>query len=288
MQKPEFDTIQLPDGYQAHARWWRSGPSRGAVLYLHGIQSHGGWYEMSGGRLADEGLTVLMPDRRGSGLNQADRGHFESVEQCRSDTQATLDHLLDETGHDQAHVVGVSWGGKQAVALAADQPDRVRSLTLIAPGLFPVIDLNTSEKFQVAMAMVNDRHRYFDIPLNDPSFFTANPDWIRFVENDPLMLRQVSASFLLVTRRLDRVVKRFDRSGFSGTIHLMLAGHDRIIHNDRTRAWVRDLPLDDVCVTEYPEAHHTLEFETAPEPFLADQVHWISARCSAPAEARVG
>ena len=38
-------TIRLPDGYQAYARYWAPADCRGGVLYVHGIQSHAGWYE---------------------------------------------------------------------------------------------------------------------------------------------------------------------------------------------------------------------------------------------------
>ena len=66
---PAFEelTIRLPDGYRAYARLWKANPSRAAVLFLHGIQSHAGWYDLSASRLAQAGFTVLQPDRRGSG-----------------------------------------------------------------------------------------------------------------------------------------------------------------------------------------------------------------------------
>jgi alpha-beta hydrolase superfamily lysophospholipase len=249
------------------------------VLYFHGIQSHGGWSEESGHHLAAAGFTVLMPDRRGSGLNQASRGHASSLRQCIDDAGDALGTLLAMSGQAAAHVVGVSWGGKAAVCLAAQEPARVASLSLVAPGLFPRVDLTAAEKFRVAMSLINHPDQMFDIPLNDPRFFTANPERIRQIEADPLMLRQVSASFLLATRRMDRVVQRFVRSAWRGPVHLMLAGHDPIIHNDRTRAWLRELRSEDLRITEYPDGHHTLEFEPDPEPFLDDLVSWITERC---------
>ncbi len=77
---PEFEetSFPLPDGYGAYARYWPVRDPAGAVLYLHGIQSHCGWYEESARRLQQAGFVVLQPDRRGSGRNQTDRGHAES------------------------------------------------------------------------------------------------------------------------------------------------------------------------------------------------------------------
>ncbi|MFH1418568.1 MAG: alpha/beta fold hydrolase [Planctomycetota bacterium] len=274
---PTLDNIDLSDGYPAYVRWWRPVEPRGAVLYFHGIQSHGGWYEQSGSLLAEQGLTVLMPDRRGSGLNTEHRGHAESAGQCVADAADALDALLNETGRADAHVVGVSWGGKLAVALADAAREKVRSLTLVAPGIHPKLDLSTADKFRVAVAMINDRSRMFEIPLNAARFFTANPKRIKYVEADDLKLLRLTASFLLASRRLDRTVRRFGGSTWQGPIHLFLAGRDKIIDNDKTREWLRGLPLADRRITEYPEAEHTIEFEPDPSGFFNDLASWIVA-----------
>ncbi len=279
MLQPCMETMTYSDGYRANVRWWRPPDPRGAVLYFHGIQSHGGWYEASGSRLAEAGLTVLMPDRRGSGLNHESRGHSPSVTRSIDDAKECLDTLLDRSGQAAAHLVGISWGGKLCVALASTEPKRVRSITLIAPGLFPRVDLSTAEKFRVGISLIADREKLYDIPLNDPRMFTANPARVAFVENDSIKLTQVSASFLVGSRRLDRYTARFAQSGYRGAIHLMLAGQDRIIDSDRTGDWLRELPNEDRQITLYREAHHTIEFEPDPSQFQTDLVNWIIERC---------
>ena len=58
MRRPDLppapNSWTLSDGYVLQGRVWRpaSGAARCAVLYLHGIQSHGAWFEWSAGRLA--------------------------------------------------------------------------------------------------------------------------------------------------------------------------------------------------------------------------------------------
>lgn len=279
MTGPRIESLELPDGHAVHVRGWRPPASRGAVLCFHGIQSHGGWYEGSAARLADAGLTVLLPDRRGSGLNGPPRGHFDSIRQCIDDTRGLLERLLAETGRDAAHLVGISWGGRQAVLAARRWPQRVRSLTLVAPGLFPRVDLTMTEKFRVAMSLVNARERCFDIPLCDARLFTANPERIRFVENDALKLSRVTAGFLLASRRLDREIRALPDSDWRGPVHLFLAGRDRIIDNEPTRRWLRTLPSEDRQITEYPDACHTIEFEPDPREFFEDLTRWIAERC---------
>ena len=278
MVPPEISSIRLDDGYEAAARWWLPASPRGVVVYFHGIQSHGGWYQRSGQALADAGLAVLMPDRRGSGLNQVQRGHSDSAEHCIADAAAAVNAAIERTGATKVHVVGVSWGGKLSVALADKAGERVATLSLIAPGLFPRVDLATVDKFRVALSLIHERDKLYDIPLNLPVMFTDNPERREFVAGDALKLQQVSASFLLATRRLDRVVRGFTHSAWRGGLHLILAGHDRIIDNDRSRAWFRGLPLADKTLTDYPDAAHTVEFETDPAFFFNDLTAWILAR----------
>lgn len=267
-------SLTLSDGYEAYARYWSPKHPAGAVLYLHGIQSHCGWYEASARRLRDAGYAVLQPDRRGSGRNARDRGHAASPEQLLSDVSAARDALRMRSGKDGYHLLGVSWGGKLAVAAYVADGAGVQGLTLVTPGLFPLVGVTPAEKFRIGVAMVTDPCRRFDIPLNDAELFTAHRPKQRFIDADPLTLRQATAAFYLASRRLDRTCARLG-SHSPAPVHLLLAGQERIIDNARTEAFIRDLNWPGTRVTRYDAARHSLEFEADPEPFLRDVVTWI-------------
>lgn len=270
-------TIPLPDGYPAYARIWTpAGACRGGVLHLHGIQSHCGWYEGSARTLCEAGFAVLQPDRRGSGRNPASRGHAESPQQLIDDTLACLDWLGERCGRDRLHVVGISWGGKLAAALHVQQPDRTHSLVLVTPGLFPVIDVPASEKFRIGWAMVSHPDRRFDIPLNDPELFTADPKWIAFLREDPLQLHQASAAFFLASRRLDKLARRLPSSP-AVPLHVMLAGQERIVDNEATRRFVRDMAgWPQRMITLYDASRHTLEMGPDRDHYFGDLTRWLN------------
>lgn len=269
--------LRYSDGYEAFARLWLPEAPRGAVLYLHGIQSHGQWFERSARRLAEAGYAVLLPDRRGSGRNEIDRGHATSVRRWLRDCVEALDELHVRTGHNRFHVVGVSWGGKLAVGLYRYAPDRVAGLTLIAPGLFPQVDLPLGQKVRVGLSALAGGRALFDIPLNEAELFTSTPQWQAFIDADRLRLRKVTAGFLLASRRLDRYVAGIAGQRFGRPLMVFLAGRDRIIFNERTKAFIRRLRWPTRRITEYERASHTLEFEAEPEPFLIDLVNWVQS-----------
>ncbi len=309
MVEMESIRIRYADLYEAHARLWHPRETRGAVLYLHGIQSHGLWFETSAQRLAEAGYAVLLPDRRGSGRNEIERGHTPSAWRLLRDAAEGMDELHIRTRLSRFHVVGVSWGGKLALALYRYLPARVTSLALIAPGLFPKVDIPLAQKIRVGWSAITNRHAAFDIPLNDPEMFTANPARQAFIRNDPLALRTVTAAFLLASRKLDRyarqgqqptaggregspkedteTLKRPDADSLKAGSHaegvtcggcplrVFLGGQDRIIRNARTKEFVRELHWPQREIIEYPEAHHTLEFEVRPDQFFDDLVNFI-------------
>jgi len=270
-------SIVYSDHYEAYARLWLPETPRGAVVYLHGIQSHGQWFEGSARSLADAGYAVLLPDRRGSGRNRADRGHTPSAKRWFRDVAECFNELHVRTGFDRLHLVGVSWGGKLALAMGYYLPERLQSVTLVAPGLFPKVDLTVGQKIKAGWSRLFAPRRLFEIPLREPALFTAHPERQAFIREDPLALREVTASFLLASRRLDGYIRRHAGTRRDIPLKLFLAGRDRIIDNARTRRFVRSLPWQRCEITEYPDAHHTLDFEPDPSLFHADLRAWLDS-----------
>jgi alpha-beta hydrolase superfamily lysophospholipase len=277
--------LRLPDDYDAYARYWHPPvPPRAAVLYLHGIQSHCGWYEASARRLRDAGMAVLQPDRRGSGHNPEQRGHAESAEQLIDDTLCGLDQLLNRSGLRKAHLLGVSWGGKLAAAVHVTEPARIVSLTLVTPGLFPRVGVSNAEMFRIGVAMLANRTGLFDIPLNDATLFTSIPERIRFLEEDALQLHQATAGFYLASRRMDKTAQALGDAP-PVPLHLLLAADERIIDNERTRQFVREMRWPHRAITTYEHSRHTLEFDPDREAYLEDLVRWFAdpyAYCAGP------
>ncbi len=266
--------VRLPDGYSVYARYW-SGPTvRGAVLYHHGIQSHCGWYETSARRLAEAGFAVLQVDRRGSGRNRQDRGDAESAEQLLADSAAARDELLRRAGRSEYHLVGVSWGGKLAAAAYVHDPPGMLSLSLVTPGLFPRVGVSRGEMARIGFAMLYQPRQLFDIPLNDPELFTTAPKWQEFFVRDEPTLRQCSAGFYLASRRMDKIVAKLPQAS-PLPVHLFIAADERIIDNDRTTSFIRELHWPACRITTYPQARHSLEFEGDPEVYFKDLVQFI-------------
>lgn len=284
MPEPRVETQRASDGYPIHVTVWPAATEpRGRVVILHGVQSHAGWYHGLGRTLADAGYEVHFPDRRGSGSNRDDRGHTRSYRRLIDDIAERLRALRESRPAVPITLAGISWGGKTAVVTAADHPELVDRLALICPGLQPRVGVSLGERLAIAFAFFTNRRKTFAIPLSDPALFTANPEGQRFIANDPLSLRAGTSGLLAASTFLDRRVRKVPPR-ISQPVLLMLAGHDRIVDNPKTLAYFERLASPDKRVIEYPDAHHTLEFEPDPTQYARDLIAWLDgANANGPA-----
>ena len=272
---PEVRRFAASDGYPLHvALWHPSGPVKGLVVVLHGVQSHSGWYPNLGRTLAASGYLATFPDRRGSGANQADRGHARTAGRLNRDLVEWVRALRGENPGVPTAVAGISWGGKLAVIAAARYPELVDSLALICPGLLPRVGVSGREKLQIAWSFLTNPRRAFPIPLSDPALFTASPEGQEFIASDPYSLREGTAGLMAASFFIDRLVG-LTAARIRQPALLMLAGQDRIVDNARTLEYFGKLGSSDREVIEYPDGHHTLEFEPDPSRYALDLVAWL-------------
>ncbi len=267
----EYVEVPLGDGYPARGRYYAGHQPGRAAVYLHGIQSHSGWFVRSCDFLRQAGLTVLAPDRRGSGMNQADRGHCESAGQLLEDLDRAVNWLQQRSGAAQVNVVAVSWSGKLALVYAQQFPAKLRSVILTAPGLCPKIDIRLPEKISVGWNGLVHPHKLHTIPLTEPSLFTANPAMLEFLARDPLLLKEATASFFMASKKLDFLARQAV-GRISVPVYLFLAGQDRIVDNEATVNFLRPVlgARGEQDFILYPAAHHTLDFEPDPQGYFAD------------------
>lgn len=160
-REPERKFLHLRNGYytSVYIHYPPAGAPEGKlpVLYAHGIQSHPGWFTGSAMALADAGHTVYQLTRRGSGDNTKARGHQPPVgPSAVDDVIRTADFVLQDSGQQRLHLLGVSWGGKLVTAFASGGKkgrETIASLTLVAPGIASKADVPLRTKFAIAACL---------------------------------------------------------------------------------------------------------------------------------------
>jgi alpha-beta hydrolase superfamily lysophospholipase len=260
--------VHRPD--QAH-------PRGAAFIYLHGIESHSGWFDLAAEHIAAHGYPVFSLDRRGSGLNRENRGFISGNVERGTNLIEDIKHAVGiarASGKvDEIYLIGLSWGGKYAMAYDATYPDQVDGMILVTPGMKPKVDLTLGEKISVLIDSLFASTRQHRIPI-EPEMFTTNPEHLQYIKDDPLKLNTVSASFLMQSLRMDRLVKKKE-DGKHPPMLVILAGKDRIIDNEATRKFVTRDPNRSVKVVEYPDQTHSIQLD-APARLASEIERWIS------------
>ena len=275
----EIRTFQTEDdkelAYVVHRTEEKNARSA-AFIYLHGIESHSGWFDVAAEQLAARGYPVYSLDRRGSGLNRENRGyisgHVEKGISLVEDIRQAVELARTSGTINEIYLIGLSWGGKYVMAYDATYPDAVDGMILVTPGMKPCVDLSAIEKVAVMIDSIFSRTRQHRIPI-EPEMFTATPEHLQYIKNDPLKLHTASAAFLMQSRSMDKLVKKMDDTKRPPML-VILAGKDRIIDNDATRKLVTRDPARLVTVVEYPDQTHSIQLD-APERLADEIVGWI-------------
>lgn len=198
------------DGAALHVRERGAGET---VLLLHSAGNTGGQWDALGSWLEND-FRLLAPDLYDCGATAA---WNQDRAMGYDDVAALLSPLLRQG--DPVHLVGHSFGGGVALRLAAAHPDRLRTLTLIEPGGYQLLQeagrgdlwrefLQVMERFRNAVA--EDDHDaawepFFNLYCSHAAPWRALPEATRqaIIEKTPHQLRVYEAQASNPTRLSD-------------------------------------------------------------------------------------
>src|SRR6476469_1056333 len=135
-----IQNVACEDGYLLRYRLWpANGEPLATVFLVNGMMSHSGWFRELAGALTELRIKAIGADRRGSGLNERDRGDAASRHLLLSDLRKVIEQ---EECSVPMYLVGWCWGAVLAVNAALEFGHRFKGIVLLTPGLFPSERIN--------------------------------------------------------------------------------------------------------------------------------------------------
>jgi len=248
--------------------------ARTALVYLHGIESHAGWFAQAATLLQERGYDVFNLDRRGSGINRENRGyvsgHIDHYQILLDDIQDFITPLRERYRH--VFLVGLSWGGKLATAYELEYPDDVDGLVLITPGIKALVDVSLLTKLKIVLFAQFSPQAPIASPIA-PEMFTTTPRYLDYIKGDPSRLTHATARFYWQSSRLDSYLSS-NIAALDRPTLLFLAGQDRIIDNAGVLGMINQGNTDKLTVIDYPDQTHSVQFDD-PDRLVQDMDHWL-------------
>ncbi len=247
--------------------------SETAILYLHGIESHAGWFDSAAPMLAKKGIDVFALDRRGSGLNRGIHGRPDGHALNKEEVLGDIEVLLGELREQYARIVlvGLSWGGKPALTYALRHPSKIDGVVLITPGLKAKIGVPIWTRLKILFQSLLRPTATTRIPIR-PEMFTTTHEHLKFIREDSLRLHRATAGFFLVSRAFEiEIDRRIDRLRVPTLV--VLAGLDQIIDNEKVQKLLRKARDASVRTIIYDDQTHSIQFDD-PKKLTSDIVSW--------------
>jgi acylglycerol lipase len=229
---PPATSVRARNGDHLPVRTWLP-PSRcrRAVVALHGMVTHAGWFAQLGAQLAPRGIALVAPDRRGNGYARG-LGGAGDIELLIDDVAAVV-----ELAHElAADVTLLSWCGSANFAVPAVTTVPVTRLVLASPGLVPRDEMAARFRARVPI------DGYLPIHFDPATDFTDDPAVQAMILADELYLRRISVDVRAAWRELNPRA-RAALGALPVPARCVLARVDRMIDIPRTLDLLGDIPV---------------------------------------------
>jgi alpha-beta hydrolase superfamily lysophospholipase len=262
--EPVIETLERAGASLALHRWLPPEP-RAAVLYVHGTQSHAGWLFETGPALADRGVAVYALDRRGAGRSSGDRGDIDSPGTWLDDHAAALGAVRARHPAIPLAIIGQSMGAPIAAAVAARHPEAHDAVLFSAPALDNLHASRPAEWRDRIRAESGPALHDIRTPLED---FTRDERYLRWMQGDPLRLRQMSVRFVASWLELEVHCRALPDGALARASALLQPRVDRVVDTGAARALYDRLSGGRGVSIQLPTEDHYLEFSTARRAWL--------------------
>lgn len=205
-------------------------PVRGAVLIVHGLQSHILWHQQALESWPKKGIVVVAFDRRGSGESEGLRGHFNNPEELQEDTMAAYQllkkHISKET---PKFLFGNSFGFTVSTPFAYKHQNELSGLILSSPatGSTKESDYSSLEKVKI---FISPAKKYHDLAFGHDAICSSD-EALLWMKNDKLMQNKFTTSFLRNTLFMRANANKLFSKLKIPTL-VFLSKKDRIIDNE--------------------------------------------------------
>lgn len=272
-------TLAMRDGTQIFYRRWQSAGNAPALVLMHGLGAHSGWFIDMCNELHARGLTVYALDHRGFGRSGGLRGHVRDGSIYPRDLNAFLESVRQQQPDSSLFILGHSMGAIFAMSLAAEDSARPKPLLsgiiLMNPWIDDQSKVSAGRVAGIVLSGMAGSTRQI-AAAGGTETMTTNPEAIAMLNADDKWVRTQSASFLYqITMMRLATLKRAKVTRLPALV--IQCEQDRAVISAASRRMYDALASTDKTWKTYADFGHDVEFE--PERAILDDdiAQWIKA-----------
>ena len=252
-------------------RSWHTG-SADALLIMHGLGGHSGWYIDMGNALAAQGLSVYAMDHRGFGRSGGFPGHIDDYQTFLDDIQFVLAEIRRRHPEGNIYLLGHSMGGLFAAHFAAAHADMFNGLILLNPWIEDTSKLRLLDIIAILLGGLFKSKHYWT--TGNTATMTTNAPALQMLNADIYWHKQVTSSLLFQTTRMRLAMPSLAKAITLPTL-ILQAEADTAIKIGANQKFYAALASQDKTWKSYPNYCHDSEFEADRSQMDADILAWI-------------
>jgi alpha-beta hydrolase superfamily lysophospholipase len=274
--KIEASELTAADGHRIFCRTLVPEKARAALLLLHGVGEHSGFFERAIDALAAAGVAVYAPDHRGHGHSGGLAGDVEGLEKLLDDAALVQLELQRAVPQRPLFVFGHSFGGQLAVLYALRHQQELAGLVLCA-ALVLVPSYISSGMVQLSRIIGRLLPR---LPVQgfDYERTTRDPRAVELMRRDPLYykgkIRAGTGAVMLAGMR--QATRRLEELRLP--LLILHGAKDETVELVCSRTIAERAASGDKTLRVYPDAMHHLILEPERDEVLKLIADWILAR----------
>lgn len=268
--------LRASDGARLFVREFGAIDAERTVVLVHGYGEHGGRYTHSLGPLLQRGFRVLVPDVRGHGRSDGQRGHVLRFSSYLDDLAAVLREV--RTPAPATALLGHSHGG--LIVLRALLEGRTHAACVAVSSPLLGIAVQPPAWKETAGRLLSRALPKVSLPTEiEAEWVSHDPQVVAAYTSDPLNHHVVNARWY--TEALAAMAFCFERAADrSVPVLVRQAGDDKLVDAAAAERWARAAGATFELV---PGAYHELMFEPDGATHAERFASWIDEHTEVPA-----